>query len=135
MKFIQIFTKTPNYKKFAYAPRFYNAEEEERKERESRIKHELERATNEAEKVKLEEELTDEQFKYRERIAGSFRNAKKTAPVQSDPSVGMLRLIILLVISIGLIAYLQYGKNALYAIAVLFVPLYLYSKFRGMKKR
>ena len=41
MKFIQLFGKTPNYKKFAFTPRFYNPEEEERQQRESRIRKEL----------------------------------------------------------------------------------------------
>ena len=41
MKFLQIFTKIPNYKKFGYTPRHYDPKEEERKERELRIQKEL----------------------------------------------------------------------------------------------
>jgi hypothetical protein len=41
MKLPTLFTKTPNYKRFAYTPRHYDPLEEERKEREERIRREL----------------------------------------------------------------------------------------------
>ena len=71
MKFPQIFTKIPNYKRFGYTPRHYDPKEEERKERELRIKREL---LSEEEKNRLSEE---EEFGYRSRISGSFKTAKK----------------------------------------------------------
>ena len=37
MKFVSLFTKAPNYKRFSYAPRFYDKKAEERKEREQRL--------------------------------------------------------------------------------------------------
>lgn len=127
MKLPQLFTKTPNYKKFAYTPRHYDPLEEERKEREERIRKEL---SVEESKPQKEEDLQG----YRSRIAGSFRTAKKTVTVQKDPSASMLRLIILMVLTIGLIAFIEYGKVALYGIALVFVPFYLYLKFRKFKR-
>lgn len=127
MKLPQIFTKTPNYKKFAYTPRHYDPLEEERKEREERIRKEV--SVVEA-KTQEEENLQG----YRSRIAGSFRSAKKTVTVQKDPSATMLRLIILMVLTLGLIAFIEYGKVALYAIALIIIPFYLYLKFRKFKR-
>jgi Flp pilus assembly protein TadB len=127
MKFLQIFNKTPNYKKFSYSPRFYDPLEEERRERESRIKKEIEEA-------KVSNDEIVEQYGHRQRIAGSFRQSKKTVSAQSDPSATMLRLIILLILTVGLIAFLQFGKNALYAVVLAFVPFYLYLKFRKFKR-
>jgi hypothetical protein len=101
MKFIQIFTKTPNHKKFSYSPRFYDPREEERKERESRIQKEL---ADKAEEV----QQSEEDYSHRQRIAGSFRQAKKTVTVQADPSASMIRLIIMLILTVGLIAYWEF---------------------------
>jgi len=118
MKFPSLFTKAPNYKRFNFQPRHYDPHEEEKKERELRIRKEIgERNT----------ELTTEEPG--SRIAGSFRQAKKTAGRQADPSASLLRIIILLFLSVWLIAYLQFGKAAIYAL-ILFVPVYLYLKFR-----
>ncbi|HYF66554.1 MAG TPA: hypothetical protein VD884_00395 [Ohtaekwangia sp.] len=126
MKLPQLFGKTPKHKKFSYSPRFYNEQEEERKERELRIRKEL------AETPVAEE--GNENGAYRQRISGSFKQAKKTATVQSDPSAGMIRLVLLLLITLGLIGFLQFGQVALYVTAALFIPFYLYLKFRTVKK-
>jgi hypothetical protein len=127
MKLPSLFTKTPNYKRFAYTPRHYDPLEEERKEREERIRHEL---SIEAEKKSDEENL----HAYRSRIAGSFRTAKKTATVQKDPSANMLRLVILMVLTVGLIAFIEYGKVALYGVAIVIIPFYFYLKFRKFRR-
>ena len=127
MKLPSLFTKTPNYKRFAYTPRHFDPLEEERKEREERIRQEL---SIEAEKKSDEGNL----HAYRSRIAGSFRTAKKTATVQKDPSANMLRLIILMVLTIGLIAFIEYGKVALYGVAIIIVPFYFYLKFRKFRR-
>lgn len=127
MKLPQLFTKTPNYKRFAYTPRHYDPAEEERKEREARIRHEL----------NLEKEQTaagEYVHGYRSRIVGSFRTAKKTATAQRDPSATMIRLVTLMVLTIGLIAFIEYGRVALYGVAVVFVPFYLYLKFRKFRR-
>lgn len=127
MKLPQLFTKTPNYKRFAYNPRHYNPIEEERKEREERIRQELSQQQG--------EKQADENLNaYRSRIAGSFRTAKKTVTVQRDPSATMIRLVILLVLTIGLIAFIEYGEVALYGIALIIVPFYLYLKFRNFRR-
>lgn len=126
MKLPQLFGKTPKHKKFSYAPRFYNEQEEERKERELRIQKEL--------AEKSVDEPGDEEAAYRQRISGSFRQAKKTAAVQSDPSAGIIRLVLLLLITLGLIGFLQYGQVALFVVAAVFIPFYLYLKFRQIKK-
>lgn len=128
MKFPQIFTKIPNYKRFGYTPRHYDPKEEERKERELRITREL---MSEQGKEELNEE---DKFGYRTRISGSFKTAKKTVTPQADPSSTMLRLIITLIITLGLIAFIQFGKIALIGVALVIIPFYLYLKFRKFRR-
>jgi len=130
MKLIHIFSKTPNHKKFNYVPRHYDPVEDERQERERRIKLEL----KEREQSSQEETVLEDQQVHRSRIAGSFKKAKKTVTVQKDPSASMVRLVILLIVSVGLIAYLEFGNAALYGTALVFVPFYFYLKFRNMKQ-
>lgn len=128
MKFIQLFTKIPNYKKFGYMPRHYDPREDERKERELRIRMELDK---DQDKVKKEDIVVQD---YRTRISGSFRTAKKTVSPQADPSSSMVRLIITMIITVGLIGFLQYGKIALIGVALLIIPFYLYLKFRKFRR-
>jgi len=128
MKFLQLFNKVPNYKRFGYMPRHYDPKEEERKERELRIKQEL---LSEQERQQLKEE---DEFGYRKRIAGSFKTAKKTVAPQADPSSTMVRLVILLIITAGLFAFLEYGRIALAGVALVFIPFYLYLKFRKFRR-
>lgn len=99
-------------------PRHYDAQAEERKEREERIRKELESGNR-----------TMADTGYRERIAGSFRGAKKTSTAQADPSANMMRLILLLFLTLWLIAVLQFGTPAIYGI-LLIVPFYFFLKFR-----
>ena len=132
MKFPQLFTRIPGHKRFGYSPRHYDPLEDEIKEREQRLKEEFEKESklkNEAEAVSENEEEG-----YRTRMAGSFRTAKKSAPVQSDPSASMMRLALMLVMVIGFIAYLQFGNVALYGVALVIAPAYLYLKFRKLKR-
>jgi Flp pilus assembly protein TadB len=128
MKFLHLFTKIPNYKKFGYAPRHYDPREEERKERDLRIQKEL---MSKEEQQKLDEE---DAHGYRSRIAGSFRTAKKTVAPQADPSSTMLRLIITLIITLGLLAFIEYGRIALVGVALVIIPFYLYLKFRKFRR-
>lgn len=127
MKFTQLFTKIPNYKRFGYTPRHFDPLEEERKEREERIRQEL----DQEQRKKLEDETL---HSYRSRIAGSFKTAKKTATVQRDPTANTLRLIVLLIVTVGLIAFIQYGKIAIYGVLLVFIPLYLYLKYRKFRR-
>lgn len=122
MKIPSLFNKTPKYKHFTFKPRYYDPAEEERKERELRIRKELE-ATTEA-----DEELLGSA---RSRIAGSFKQARRHANRQSNSSTAILRTLILTLLVIWLIAYLHFGKPALYALFIL-IPIYIY--FRFLKK-
>jgi Flp pilus assembly protein TadB len=133
MKFPQLFTKIPKHKRFDYIPRHYDPQEEERKEREHRIRTELEREGAIEKKGNLSGDDTDITG-YRERITGSFRVARRAGLKQSDPSASLIRLAITLILTLGLLAYLQFGINALYGVAAVFIPFYLYLKFRSAKR-
>jgi len=128
MKFPQIFTRIPSYKKFGYTPRHYDPQEEERKERELRIKREL--MSEQAQ----EELIEEDKLGYRTRISGSFKTAKKTVTPQADPSSTMLRLIITLIITLGLLGFIEYGRIALVGVALVIIPFYLYLKFRKFRR-
>ena len=128
MKFPSLFTKIPNYKRFGYTPRHYDPAEEERKEREARIRSELNLGKENG------SENGEDLHGYRTRIAGSFRTAKKTVTVQRDPSATTLRLFILLLLAVGLIAFVEYGRVALYGLAFVIIPFYLYLKFRKFRR-
>lgn len=121
MKFFSLFTKAPQYQRFNYTPRFYDAQKEEMQERESRIKKELERERG---------IITESDGNYRSRIAGSFQAARK----RSKPAVGanatMIRLVVLLFLAVFIIAFLEWGRPALYSL-LLFIPFYLYLKFKS----
>jgi hypothetical protein len=67
MKFLQLFTKIPNYKRFGYVPRHFDPKEEARKERELRLKRE---SMPQEEEEKLSEE---DNFGYRRRIIQSIK--------------------------------------------------------------
>jgi Flp pilus assembly protein TadB len=127
MKLPQLFTKTPSHKRFEYTPRHYDPRAEELRQTEERIRREL---SLEQEKHQKEENSSH----YRSRIAGSFRAAKKTATVQRDPSASLLRLIVLMLLTVGLIAFIEYGRIALYGVALVFIPFYLYLKFRKFRR-
>jgi hypothetical protein len=137
MKLFQIFNKTPNYKKFNYNPRFYNPDEEEKQERLRRVESELN-----AEKAKFQAEHAEPSqgdLGYRARIHGSFARARQAngnaAPGTQQTSPTLLRFGILLVLTVGLIGYLQYGSVAIYGIFMVLIPLFLYLKFRKLSKK
>lgn len=121
MKFISLFSKTPQHKRFSYDPLYYNAETEERRQREERIRRELQ----------LEREKPFESS--RMRIAGSFRAARKPSSRQGSPSVSLMRLIILTFLSLWVIGVFEFGTIALYGI-LLVVPFYFFLRFRGKKR-
>lgn len=124
MKFPSLFTKTPDHRKFSFTPRFYDVKEEERKEREERIRKELK---------KEEEEQIESHPDYRSRISGSFKSARRTASRQKSPSSSLIRLMILTFLTLWLFAYLQFGNVAFYGL-LLFIPFYLFLKSRELKK-
>ena len=117
MKFPTLFTKIPKYKRFEYTPRHYDPREEERKAREARMQRELE--DNEQDQV-------DEG--YRTRISGSFRTSRKSQGKVFDPSANIIRLLIITFLVVWIIAYLEFGQPAFYAL-LLFIPVYVWLKF------
>jgi hypothetical protein len=122
MKFLSLFTKAPQHQRFNYTPRYYDPKKEERNDREERIRKELQ---------KEQGALSDEANagNYRSRIAGSFHAARRRSKTTQEPSVVLLRLGVLLFISLFLIAFITWGKPAIYSL-FLFVPFYFYLKFR-----
>ena len=137
MKLFQIFNKTPNYKKFNYAPRFYNAEEEERRDRYERIEKEVKAQEQDVDNGGSNPDLGS----YRTRMQGSFSRARKAnglpenASVSHAPSPALLRMGILLILTVGFIGYLEYGRVVLYALAFLIIPVFLYVRFQKLNKR
>jgi cation transport ATPase len=122
MKFISLFTKAPNYKRFSYEPRYYDAKAEERKEREDRIRREIELERGQT----RHEESSD----YRKRMTGAFHSARRRS--QASPSTlqsSIIRLGVLLFMSLFIMAFLTWGKVALYGFLI-FVPVYFYLKFK-----
>ena len=125
MKFISLFTKTPEHKRFSYEPRYYDAKAEERKEREERIAREIARERGQS---------MEGSGDYRSRIAGSFHSARRRSRKDSgELSATMLRLGVLLFLSLFLIAFFTWGKPVIYSL-LLFVPFYFYLKFRKTGK-
>jgi len=123
MKFLSVFTKAPKHQRFNYSPRFYDAQKEEMEERERRIKTELARKQG----TLKPEDLSG----HRARISGAFHQARKRSnPGESSMSATMLRLGIFLFLTIFIIAFLEFGKPALYSL-FLVVPFYLYLKFKS----
>ena len=121
IKFPTLFGKVPRYQKFSYSPRFYDPKKEEREAREARIRMELEQPLSE-----------DEASSFRTRMAGSFQRARKLSKSQPAPmSPVMMRLAINLALVILLIAWLQWGNQALY---LLFLILPVYAWFRIFRK-
>jgi hypothetical protein len=121
MKFISLFTKAPQHQRFNYTPRFYDPKKEEMKEREEKIRRELER-----EKGSLP---AGDAGDYRSRISGSFQAARRRSKTSSEPNAVMIRLGVLLFIVFFLMAFLTWGKPAIYSL-FLFVPIYFYLKFK-----
>lgn len=121
MKFITLFGKTPNYKRFSYEPRFYDQKAEERKEREERIRREVERERGET-------SATD--GNYRDHMTGSFQAARRRSKRGSGEfKTAILRSAVLLFMTLLVMAYLTWGKDALYSL-LLFIPIYFYFKFK-----
>lgn len=123
MKIVSLFTKAPKHQRFNYIPRYYDPSKEEMKERVERIQREIDQERGS--KPKTTEG-------YKSRIAGSFQAARRRSkPTQEKQSV-LMRFGIILFMVVFLIAFLQWGKPALYG-AFVFVPFYLYLKFKNKK--
>ena len=121
MKFVSLFTKAPNYKRFSYQPRFYDEKAEERKDREDRIRQEIARERG---------ERSIETTEYRTRMTGAFHSARKRSHSSKDTlRSNLIRFGVLLFLTLFLIAFLTWGQTAFYGLLV-FVPVYFYVKFK-----
>jgi hypothetical protein len=120
MKILSLFTKAPQHQRFKYSPRYYDPVKEELKERESRIKLELARERG---------EQLDDENKHRSRITGSFHAARKRSKGGPGLSAIMIRFGIILFMVVFFIAYLEFGRPALYSLFAV-VPLYFYFRFK-----
>lgn len=119
MKFPSLFTKVPTYQRFNYKPRYYDPDKEEKELREERIRRELD-----TEQGTQGPDAGD----YRSRIKGSFQAARRRSKPSSDSSVVLIRLAVLLFIALFIIAFLTWGKPAVYSLFIFF-PVYIYFKF------
>jgi hypothetical protein len=118
LKLPSLFGRTPKHQKFSFEPRFYDPQKEEMREREERIKRELDKENNK----------TVDGFQTR--IKGSFHSARKRSSAsEADLQAAVIRIAVLLFMVVLLIAYLQWGSVALYGLLVV-VPLYGWLKFR-----
>lgn len=124
MKIISIFTKTPQHRKFSYTPRFYNPDDEERKNREDRIRKEVEK----------EQGKDIDYSEYRSRIAGSFRSARRPGAQPVNPSASLIRLVLLTFFAFWLYAFIEFGNVAFYGLLLL-VPFYFFLKLKDFKRR
>ena len=118
IKFPNLFGRTPNHQRFSFEPRFYDPLKDEIKERENRIRQEIENEKN---------KTVDG---YQTRIQGSFHSARKrSSATSSDLRAALIRIGVLLFLVVLLVAYLQWGTQAFYGLVV-FIPLYLWIRFR-----
>lgn len=132
MKIPSLFSKTPKHRKFSFTPRFYDEQEYDRREREERIRLELQRGRD-REDNKDESEANDPELHgYRSRIAGSFKSsARRSIAGQSNSSTIMVRFVLFTFLTVWVIAYLQYGNVAFYGLLFI-VPIYLFMR-RGSR--
>lgn len=122
IKFPSLFGRIPKHQRFNYEPRYYDAKKEEREAREERLRLEL---TGEADDYS--------NGKYRSRISGAFKSSRKTSKTTSpELSALVVRLGIMLLLTVMLIAWLQWGQVAFYLL-LLIVPVYIWVRF--FKKR
>ncbi len=124
MKFLSLFTKAPSHQRFQYTPRFYDPQKEEMKERELRIMKEIERERG---------QVAEDFGNHRSRIAGSFQAARRRSKTTAEPNAVFIRLGVMLFLALFIIAFLEWGKPALYSF-FLFIPVYLYLRFRKTNK-
>lgn len=123
MKIVSLFTKAPKHQRFNYIPRYYDPSKEEMKERVERIQREIDQERG---------SKPETSGGYKSRIAGSFQAVRRRSkPTQEKQSV-LMRFGIILFMVVFLIAFLQWGKPTLYG-GFIFVPFYLYLKFKNRK--
>lgn len=121
MKIPSIFTKSPKYHRFEYKPRYYDPKKEEHDARIERIKQEI--ANEKGDTV-----AQNNPYDYRARMSGAFQQARRKAKPQSELDVALVRLFIMLAIALFLIAFLTWGKAAIYGL-FLVPPIWIYFRF------
>lgn len=122
MKIPGIFTKSPKYHRFEYKPRYFDPKKEEHEEREARIRAEIAKENGE-----VHEQSTP--YDHRARMKGAFQSARKRAPKSSDePNIALIRLGILLLITLLLVGFFQWGGKVVYALFLVF-PVWIYLRF------
>jgi len=123
MKIPGLFTKSPKYHRFEYKPRYFDPKEEEHKAREERIRYELAREKGES----LNQDETP--FDHHVRMKGAFQVARKrSAQTKDEPNYAIIRLGILLVISLLLVGFFQWGGKVVYVLFLVF-PIWIYLRF------
>lgn len=128
MKIPSLFSKTPKPRRFSFPTRFYDEREYELKERQERIRRELE---NRKAAGESEADIDPALFRHRERIAGSFKSsARRSIHGQSGASTMLIRFVIFIFLAVWLIAYLQYGNVAFYGLLLIF-PVYFLMRSGG----
>ncbi len=106
------FIKVNKYKRFEITPRYYDPIKEEIAQRTERIKR----------------EMNGEEPTY---VSGRISFERKSASI---PSQSFLQLIIASVLGLGVVGWLYFGNEILYALW-LAVPVYLYFRFRKPAKK
>jgi hypothetical protein len=121
MKIPGLFTKSAKYHRFEYKPRYFDPKKEEYEAREERLRAELAREKGEAPEATA--------YDYRTRIKGTFQAARKrSAPSSDEPNYAIIRLGILLLISLLLFGFFQWGGKVVYALFLIF-PIWIYLRF------
>lgn len=122
MKIISLFTKAPKHKRFNYEPRFYDAKEEDRKEREERIRREI--------ALERGQSADAGPGDHRSRMTGAFHAARRRSSTSKETlQSSLIRLGVLLFLTLLIMAFFTWGKVALYGL-FLAAPLYLYMRLR-----
>lgn len=109
------FFKIPNHQRFNYEPRFYDPIREELQERESRIKSELNKE--------------EEEFR-RQNIKGAFKSnltfeSSTRYESKTNKNTGLLRIIIIVILTGGLWSYWEFGSDSIYFLLIL-LPVYYF---------
>lgn len=113
-------------------PRFYDEREYELKERQERIRRELENKEADGES---KEDIDPALFSHRERIAGSFKSsARRSIHGRSSPSTMLIRFVLFTFLAIWVVAYLEYGNVAFFGL-LLIVPIYFLMRSGGSSRR
>lgn len=122
MKIPGIFTKSPKYHRFEYKPRYFDPKKEEHDAREDRLRAEIARENGQG-----HESATP--YDHRARMKGAFQSARKRAPKSSDePNYAIIRIGILLLISLLIFGFFQWGGKVVYALFLIF-PVWIYLRF------